>query len=648
MYKLSVPVVIDEEGFQPELTLTYLKELNANRIFLALSHWHTPYFKGEREEYLRKYELKKLVEYYKSNGFEIGVWIAAPILCDAPAELTSNYAKIVDSTGTKLDGCLCPSDPKYKEHLGDITVDVARAGAELIMYDDDFHITGWKSGINCFCDLHMKKYREILGEDITREDFVRAIFSGGKNKYRDVWLDVNKETLLSVARNIREKVNKINPSVRIGICSIFAHGESDGVDSFEIADAFAGDTKPFIRCVGAPYWSVCSNSFTSPGCLSKAIDEERQQAYWCSNKGNRDRYELFTEDDPYPRPRLTCPSVYVECFDQILHATGQFDGVMKYVICYGDTSYDDSFVKKSVKNEKLNKIIADLFKNKQPIGLKLIRHLGAIKDAEFPDNFDVSSNIPILHFIPIAAQMASQNSLPTTFSGDGPGMCFGEDGRHLKAEDLNRGLIIDSDSAEILTKLGIDVGLEKSEVIKEEYLTKNLREYFVEEGKYLQYYMRKPELRKVKVKSGAKVLSEFVHGEDERFIASYSYENADGQRFFVLCFPAGLDVWCDFLRRSYYRQRQLIEMCEWVGRKPLPAVCPKNPDLYMLCSKGKDSMAVGMWNLFSDTLDDACITLDKEYAKIRFVNCDGSIEGRNVKLKGSIEAYGFAGFEVFD
>ena len=62
-----------------------------------------------------------------------------------------------------------------------------------------------------------------------------------------------------------------------------------------VSKAFAGDTAPFLRTIGAAYHSTQ---------VSMAVETTRAQAFWCKGTG----IELFTEGDVYPRPRYTVPA----------------------------------------------------------------------------------------------------------------------------------------------------------------------------------------------------------------------------------------------------------------------------------------------------------------------------------------------------
>ena len=97
------------------------------------------------------------------------------------------------------------------------------------------------------------------------------------------------------------------------------------------------------------------------------------------------------------------------------------------------------------------------------------------------------------------------------------------------------------------------------------------------------------------------------------------------------------------LSRSYCRQRQLIEGLEWAGRRRLPAVCPGNPDLYIMAKRTEERLAVGLWNLSADYVPDALIRLDRAYGEASFFGCAGELAGDGVRLSGDIAPFAFAG-----
>ena len=121
------------------------------------------------------------------------------------------------------------------------------------------------------------------------------------------------------------------------------------------------------------------------------------------------------------------------------------------------------------------------------------------------------------------------------------------------------------------------------------------------------------------------------------------YENAAGQRFFVLCWDAYGSA--ERYHRVYSRSRLLARAAEWVSGKPLPAWTHGSPDLYLLCKKNADGLSVGLFNLFEDEAVDTEIIPGEQAREIRFFSGSGHLDGNRVLLD-DIPPFGFVGFEV--
>jgi hypothetical protein len=88
-----------------------------------------------------------------------------------------------------------------------------------------------------------------------------------------------------------------------------------------------------------------------------------------------------------------------------------------------------------------------------------------------------------------------------------------------------------------------------------------------------------------------------------------------------------------------------MEQIPWLSGKKLPAHIYGNPSLYIQCKKNDSSLAVGLWNFFADPVWNPTVQLDKEYASIRCIHCEGRIDGDRALLS-DIAPFGFAAFEV--
>ena len=237
----------------------------------------------------------------------------------------------------------------------------------------------------------------------------------------------------------------------------------------------------------------------------------------------------------------------------------------------------------------------------------------------------------------------SFNGISTVY-GDG-GICravFGEEARHVELEKIANGAIIDGIAARLLTDRGVDVGLEgdvKFTDTKVSFLT-----YAdVEE----RAFVAPSEIRyaEMKISERADTVC-MAYFEDEKKPLAYTYENAGGARFLVYCFDSMALPRNTGMYRGYVQQKVLREGIEWISGKKLPAFIEKCPDLYVMCKGNGDKMAVALFNFFADSVDEPVIRLDKQYTSVRFLNCNGRLEGDRVILDAPIYAYGFVAFEV--
>ena len=167
--------------------------------------------------------------------------------------------------------------------------------------------------------------------------------------------------MVNFLKALRDAVDKVNPDFRIGVSASRLNYDIDGATIQELATVAAGNTKPFVRLTGAPYWARENNT------LSAVIESNRMQFGWFLDSD----IEIITEGDPYPRPRIKLPASYLEVYDQILRASGDNDGIYKYVTAYSQgPGYEDGYINFHKKNKDLYKLIDKLFDGKKAVGLR--------------------------------------------------------------------------------------------------------------------------------------------------------------------------------------------------------------------------------------------------------------------------------------
>lgn len=626
MSKISAPINMDtitEENIG--LYLDMVKRCGIERVFLienSLPYHQTSIFNRNPEK------VRLCVREFKGICSEVGFWFStmghgeALLFMD---EMDSELYTPIEGVDGKTSGHgYCLLDEKFRSDLGDCIQKMAGFGPDIMMLDDDFRMNGRPYYMGCFCPLHLKEYYKRLGEEVPRDKLEELILQGGKNKYRSEYMKLMRDTLLGTAAYLREKVNEIDPQIRLGSSVCQEMWDINGFDIIEFAKTFAGDTEPFVRISGAPYWD---------NNVIPVVELCRNQLKWLENSG----VETMLEGDTYPRPRYNVPSKPLEIFDLLLLASGDETGLLNYIFDYSQKpEYETGYVERFLHNLPLRRQVSELFRGKKPVGIRVFQHRRLFENWDLPrrrvdrifrkigDTFCNASWSEIL----------SKNTIPTAFDGDLPLFVTGEHAKYITADDLKNGTILDAQAAETLENRGFDTGLLKFEKIAPQ------GEYYHRNGDTIKNF---PQVCACALycKEGAEVLTTYLPSKEA---ASYFYENTEGGKFLVFGFDhfasgTSANYFC-----NYYRQAQIVDCIERMGGK-LPAFSFKNPNLYILTAKDERSMAVAVANVFLDDIYSPEIILDREYREIKCINCNGRLEGNRVYLS-DIAPYGFVAFEV--
>lgn len=633
MYKLSVPICIDTiDQSSVDDYVAELKRAKADRVFLLSA---ASIMRKDAFIYTEPEKMERLIARFKEEGFEVGVWLGAfghggVLAHDKCTGYAADFTKIRGSDGGEAQEGFCPLDETFRKCYYDGVKKIALMKPDIIMFDDDFRLTLRSAyTMGCCCDEHMKRFCALVGEEISPDKMEELVFTGGANKYRDAWLKLSGDTLLDFARLMRCAVDEADENIRLGCCACFTVWDAEGTDLIELAKAFAGKTKPYFRSIGAPYHSIR---------VQTAVERTRMQAAWCAGED----IEIFAEGDVYPRPRYAVASRLLEIYDNALVASGAADGILKYMFDYNyKVSYEKGYNDRHVKNMSFRDGIKAMFESKKHVGVYVYEAMHKVRDYAFSEEYVPGiSKFAGTISLGSAQKLLSENAIPTVYQPGGayPVAVFGENARHIDLAELKNGAITDAVGAKILSERGVDTGLVSFE--KQSFF-----------GEYFATY--DDEIRniadvctqKAVISDKACIRSVFT---PENTPASYTYENGSGQRFYVLCFDAFATQKGNFnYFDNYYRQKELIEMVEWLCGRKLPAVCTKNPYLYMQAARGEDgALTIALFNMHLDEIVDAELELDDEYSEIKFLGCKGTLCTNKVKVTTEIEPYGTALFEV--
>ena len=633
MYRISVPINIDLlNDISTPYYIEELKRCGAFRVFLFCAE---PFTRKNSFLYHTPERMQNAIQEFRSAGFEVGVWMDAfghggVLAHSKPEGYVADFTKIRGSDGREAQEGFCPLDENFRACFVEAVKTIAKMNPDIIMFDDDFRLNIRPYKMGCLCDAHMKLLCNRLGEDLRYEDMERLAFTGGENKYRSAWMDLMGETLLDFAKLLRSAVDEINDQIRMGCCAVYTTWDFDGTDMIALSKAFAGKTKPFLRTIGAPYHGPH---------VQYAVEHTRMQAAWCDNED----IELFAEGDVYPRPRYAVPARQLEIFDLAIIASGETDGILKYMLDYNRPyNYENGYVQRHLKNAELRTALSSIFEGKHHVGLRIFETMRKIRKYEFPAEYakGIAGKAWNTYFS-IAQKLASEQTIPTVYREGGkyPSIVFGENARYLEERDLKNGLILDAVAARILKSRGIDTGLLDSE---------NCAAFGEEFISYADEIRGVDDISAKKCEISEKATVETVF-RPSGTPASYFYENQNGHRFFVLC----IDAYSSNKNsvnyfNNYYRQQQMLKAVEWLCGSSLPAVITKQPYLYMQAAENKDrtALSVALFNMNIDEVIAPEIRLDREYSQVKLIGCEGELFGNVLRLKSDIEPYGMAAFEL--
>lgn len=623
MRKIAVPVTSRLLTLEDKNKIVnQLRSMEAEYVLIGIGTVKVDALKRREELEL----LKESCSFFEQHGFKVGVWLWSFYI---PEEVS--YQRMISLDGVASEK-ICPLDEGFVRFYEGYIKDIAQyVRPHIIMLDDDFSMGRMEEErIACVCPMHLERISQIAGEEVGPDGLEQKLFSGKANKYRDAYMQAMRETLIGFADRMRQAVDQVNPSMRLGICSLMAAWNMDGVGSYEIAKHLAGNTKPFVRLIGAPYWAV-DKSFGN-NRLQDVINLQRMEASW------RDAdVEVFYEGDVYPRPRYATPANFLEAYDMALLADGTADGIVKYVIDFtAGEGYEAGYINRHLKNAPNYEWIMKHMHGKNNVGVRVYEFMHAIRTANLPETY--AGHVYMQdRFVSPASKMMSACSVPITYDGDGYcGVAFGENARYISEEQLKAGLITDAEGAKVLAERGIDIGI----IAWEGAYTPTMEYFHTEE---LHVSVRGTTVQKAILAKEAILQSSFVCGK-EKIPASFFYTNDKGYRFLVFTFEG---YSCEeSVYRQYARARQLMDGAEILSGRKLPAKIGGHPDLYVMTTEDEASLSVGLWNLFPDSVYEPVIQLGEGFERVESINGTAVLNGDSVALS-DIQPYGFAAFTVY-
>ena len=393
--------------------------------------------------------LGREIRFFETNGLAVAVWMNGFGYGNRRTGIAALWLEgnpTLTAFSGRLSGASCPTGSPIRRGLIENARDAARAGARMILVDDDF-VQSVRPGICCVCSNHLARYAARVGRPVTTNDVCQA-FTGAPNALRRAVLDVSGEIATDLAREMRAVVDEVDPSIGMGLCASYTHWDVEGVDLERLLSVFAGRNRRFFRVSGAPYWGP---KFPGQG-LDSVCEFVRQQAAWCRDLENT---TVFDENDPYPRKVASVPAWKCELYDKVTLADGVL-GRHKYMLCYGADRSEPGYLEAHLANRPDDAKLSALFAGTESFGVRALFPRQSIRSAVLPvpyrGDYPLMARFSMAH----ASTFLVRNGLPVRHEGRGVSLVFGQAALGVKPADLEDGLVVDREAAGVLRRQGID------------------------------------------------------------------------------------------------------------------------------------------------------------------------------------------------
>ena len=596
--------------------------------------------------------LRTVIDRVRAAGIEPAIWCSGlgygPPRSPKFRQMFPELLTITGFSGNK-NNAICVLDKNFRKAYLSWIAAYARSGAAMLMIDDDFVLSA-RNVLGCACREHLKLLGERAGYEVTHED-LRKAFSGKPNDLRNLFLQVQGETVLDFCRDIRAAADAVSPDFRIGLSASYTHFDIEGVDIKEMVSVLAGKNRPLLRLSGATYWTLRSSRLP-PGRQSLGAIQETVRSQRVFFDGFD--VELLDENDCHPRDHRIVPASLVQLYDRISIADGietRFKYMFQYLFCPPLTHTGSSYQRAHMRDMAWDDSLSEIFRGGCAVGWHVKQIQQVMRTAVLPEDFAGDEKLMSWGTQSRAGAFLVSNCQSTTYvpDGDGPVAAFWENARHLTPEDLDRGVLLDITAARILAEKGIEVGLRKVEAAGSP-----TEETFFDTGTtYRNLWEEQGKFYKVTLDPRAEISSMFRSGDDE-FPACYFYTGADGRRFAVYTFDSNTLHYTPYLRfgavLSPGRREQLNTLYEKLScrKAPIRTCDDISQDFYILAKRnGRGNLAVLFCNIFADAADLLEFRLGVPGKILKKVHGEAEIQGDLLKV-ADIPPYDWCAFEIAD
>jgi len=169
-----------------------------------------------------------------------------------------SFQRITGFDGTVSRACFCPLDQDFLNYVRELVQLFSKESPDFLLVDDDVRLDNhMPARWACACPLHVDLFNRFAELEYSRYEIFAAMEREDELglSIRRHWQHSGDESMLQLARTIRQAIDLVDPTIRCGKCG---SGGKGTVGTADLARALAGRTRPFIRLAGGLY---CKNGY---------------------------------------------------------------------------------------------------------------------------------------------------------------------------------------------------------------------------------------------------------------------------------------------------------------------------------------------------------------------------------------------------
>lgn len=128
---------------------------------------------------------------------------------------------LVGHRGERTRAQACPLCPVWRSYVASLWQGYAETSPAVIWVEDDIRMFNHKPvQYGCFCDLHLQRFAERVGEVVDRPSLVEAVFQAGTpHPWRREWLVMQREVMNETVAWLGDHVREVSPDTALGLMS---------------------------------------------------------------------------------------------------------------------------------------------------------------------------------------------------------------------------------------------------------------------------------------------------------------------------------------------------------------------------------------------------------------------------------------------